>query len=638
MPILSPIGRRSWRVRLLTSGMYILLIGGAISMVYPFLLMLSGSTKSGTDAASARILPPFFRSETALYAKFVEGLFNESLDLLRYTYGGELTSFERVAPPPAPNPALAGAWLDFLAQHELPPHTFAVGFVRAPVSRGVQPHRLRAFKRQLAEEVRGDIRLLNRTLGTHFPDWSAFHILPSHYLVRRSRPGMEALDRAYEHFKEQVPPAERYYMSLDGFYRAGFLMAQYTRSIEAYNAAHGTRYGAWDEVHLDRTAPSGDAHASLQREDWLTFVRGVLNLLWVDVQPGAAASYRAFLAARYGDIADLNALYGSDYATFDEVPLVSPSKAWGPAAGDWDVFLQGWLDPVTGRNYRVDDQFLVVDGPDFRFQDFLRSRYGSIEEVNGALGTAYPGFAFVRPPQRDVHYLAFKEQTGALRREFALRNYISVVDYVLLHGRGLLNTVIYCALAVLAALIVNPLAAYALSRYRPPSAYKILLVLMLTMAFPPMVTQIPLFLMLREFHLLNTFWALVLPGLAHGYSIFLLKGFFDSLPRELYESAAMDGAGEFRIFWQITMSLSKPILAVVALNAFTVAYANFMMALLLCQDERMWTLMPWLYQLQQRSGPGVVFASLVLAAVPTFLVFAFCQNVIMRGIVVPVEK
>jgi ABC-type maltose transport system permease subunit len=72
----------------------------------------------------------------------------------------------------------------------------------------------------------------------------------------------------------------------------------------------------------------------------------------------------------------------------------------------------------------------------------------------------------------------------------------------------------------------------------------------------------------------------------------LLKGFFDSLPQELYESAALDGAGEIRIFWQITMRLSQPILAVIALNAFTAAYSNFMMALLICQDENMLTAFP----------------------------------------------
>ena len=76
----------------------------------------------------------------------------------------------------------------------------------------------------------------------------------------------------------------------------------------------------------------------------------------------------------------------------------------------------------------------------------------------------------------------------------------------------------------------------------------------------------------------------------------------------------------------------------IALSAFTHAYSNFMYALLICQKEKMWTLMVWLYELQQRSGQGVIFASLIIAAIPTFIVFIFCQNIIIRGIVVPVEK
>jgi multiple sugar transport system permease protein len=126
--------------------------------------------------------------------------------------------------------------------------------------------------------------------------------------------------------------------------------------------------------------------------------------------------------------------------------------------------------------------------------------------------------------------------------------------------------------------------------------------------------------------------------MANGYAIFLLKGFFDSLPRELYEAADIDGAGEWQKFWVITMNCSKPILAVIALGAFTGAYANFMYAFILCQDRDMWTLMVWLYQLQQFSSQGVVFASLLVAAIPTLVVFVLCQNVIIRGIVVPTEK
>jgi multiple sugar transport system permease protein len=144
--------------------------------------------------------------------------------------------------------------------------------------------------------------------------------------------------------------------------------------------------------------------------------------------------------------------------------------------------------------------------------------------------------------------------------------------------------------------------------------------------------------LLRDLNLLNTFWALVLPGAANGYAIFLLKGFFDSLPRELYESAQIDGASEWTMFWGITMSLSKPILAVIALGSFSSAYGAFMFALIVCQNEKMWTIMVYLYQLQLKFSQPVVFASLLVAAVPTLLVFIFCQNIIMRGIVVPVEK
>jgi len=200
------------------------------------------------------------------------------------------------------------------------------------------------------------------------------------------------------------------------------------------------------------------------------------------------------------------------------------------------------------------------------------------------------------------------------------------------------NTLVFCTLSIVAVLIVNPVAAYAMSRYNLPSAYKILLFLLATIAFPPMVTAIPNFLMLKELGLLNTFAALILPGMVNGYAIFLLKGFFDSLPRELYEAAQLDGAGEWTMFWGMTMHLSKPILAVITLDAFNAAYGAFVYAFIVCQDEKMWTLGVWLYELQQYAHQSVTFAALLVASIPTFLVFVFAQRLIMRGIVVPVEK
>ncbi|OPZ22586.1 MAG: Methionine--tRNA ligase [candidate division BRC1 bacterium ADurb.BinA364] len=222
-----------------------------------------------------------------------------------------------------------------------------------------------------------------------------------------------------------------------------------------------------------------------------------------------------------------------------------------------------------------------------------------------------------------------------------LHNYRRVLEFIALKGYALRNTIILVTLAILAALTVNPMAAYALSRYSMRQSHKILIFLLATMAFPHEVAMIPNFLMLRDLNLLNTFAALVLPGLANGFAIFLLKGFFDSLPRELYEAAQVDGASEFRTFLTITLPLTKPILAVIALNAFVQAYSSFMWAFVVCQKQSMWTLMVWLFQFQQSNAPTLphlVMASICVACVPTLIVFLFCQRIILRGIIIPTMK
>ena len=218
--------------------------------------------------------------------------------------------------------------------------------------------------------------------------------------------------------------------------------------------------------------------------------------------------------------------------------------------------------------------------------------------MNSAFGTHYESFDQAAPPVYTADWAYCSTNARALRWEFATRNYAVVIDYMLLHGRAVLNTVIFVAAVILLHLIVNPLCAYALSRYNLPYSYNVLLFLLATMAFPAEVAMIPNFLLLKHLHLLNTFWALILPGMANGYAIFLLKGFFDSLPKELYEAGIIDGASEAMMFRKITIPMSKPIFAVIALQAFTGAYGAFMYAMLVCQDSRMWTMMVWLYQLQ----------------------------------------
>ncbi len=414
-------------------------------------------------------------------------------------------------------------------------------------------------------------------------------------------------------------------------------------TLEALNTALGTDFNAWYTVFVQPPAylfPHALPGATPVAAEFDAFKLSAPDWCQVVLSPEGFFK-RLYLKPRYTkDIAAYNAAHGTQHASYAEVPLprALPEDADPLAQEEWRDFTETTLSPLWLKDG-------VLDTPETLFRDWVvakeRSEFrgqGSGENQSSGLNSDLCPLTSPPMPQFAHHAALFRAHKAEIRREFLLRNFRTVLDYMLFHGRGIMNTVIYCTLAVLLALLVNPLAAYALSRGRLSCGTQILFFLMLTMAFPHMVTQIPVFILLRELGLLNTFAALLLPGMASGYSIFLLKGFFDSLPRDLYESAQLDGAGEWTLFWQITMRLSTPILSVIALQAFTVAYANFMYALLICQDPKMWTLMVWLYQLQQRSGPGVVQASLLLAALPTLLVFLACQRVLLRGIVVPVEK
>ena len=205
-------------------------------------------------------------------------------------------------------------------------------------------------------------------------------------------------------------------------------------------------------------------------------------------------------------------------------------------------------------------------------------------------------------------------------------------------SRAFFNTGVLVLLFLALQLTVNPLAAYCLSRYRLPYADRIMVLLVGTMAFPAAVGMIPNFLLIKELHLMNTYWAIALPAAANGYFIFVLRGFFDSLPEELFEQAEMEGATKFWMFRRIALPLSKPVFALIGLNAFQAAYGSFMWALLVCQDKKMWTVMVNLQQLMVGAPLEITMAGLTLAAIPTLFVFVFCQRLIIRGIIIPSYK
>jgi len=629
MPIILNTEKRHLWTRVIIAGMYVALTFGGTTMVYPFLLMVSGATKSSVDAYDFDIVPRYWYDNDMLYRKYVEEKYNEHFGTYSANSDVEVFSFKDVASPPACRPALGADWSEFTSG-PTPTHFFLLGASMAKNNQNV-PENLRAFRTELGRQCGGDIRALRRDFGLDIPNWMSL-LLPYEALLDRNyqRVATPFMNEVYR-FKSVCKPQDRIYVSCDRRYGQYVeLIKKYNRSIETYNKLNGTAHRAFAELSLSARAPSSPGEG----EDWESFVREFLNPQFISVDQSARPGFARFLERKYGTIDKVDKMYGSaeagGYHGFDSVPF--PADRAHPSAALTDL-----LDFLKDRDLLRGDA-LSVDTPDIRWRAFVQSKYATAAIAGQAHGRAYADFATVRLPQTEDDYAYCVKNAGALRLHFLTRNFSMVFEYILLYGRGIRNTVIYCLLSILVALLVNPIAAYALSRYNLRGQYKILLFLIATMAFPSVVTMIPNFLLLKDLGLLNTFAALILPGMANGYAIFLLKGFFDSLPRELYEAADIDGATEWHKFWIVTMALSKPILAVIALNAFIAAYSNFMMAFIVCQDESMWTLMVWLFRLQAFAGQGVVFASLIVASVPTLIMFLFCQNLIIRGIVVPTEK
>ncbi|MDA3873363.1 MAG: carbohydrate ABC transporter permease [Kiritimatiellae bacterium] len=595
MGLISKTGRRSPKTRFLLAMIFLLLSVGAVTMTVHFLLMLSGSTRSGVDLHEFSLWPRFLQDDELLFQKYIEGLYNESPANLRAAWEIDVSDFARLERLPEVDSDKVTRWREFISDQEIADHERFAGFTYCPISRG-RPYTVRLFMKHVIERYPTGIQDMNTQLETSFPNWNAFNVLPPDSRTRHGLVADTPWWRTWHSFvAESAPFWTTGIHNLSGYYHE-----RVTTVLEGRTAPRQP---------LTTTPVPDSPH-------WELFVREVVHPGFVRMDSRYADLWRELLRARYGDLDAFRDLTGWMVDSWQGVPLPTTLTEAGPLEADWLAFLLGWQEVEQDRLHRIPLEGLRLDSPDLRWR-----------ELTGE-----------SPPFRELDEWRFESHRSEIRRLFLFQHYGTVWEILIKHGRGLWVTVVYCASAVALALIVNPLAAYALSRFRPRHSYAFLLYLLLTMAFPPMVTQIPLFLMLRDLHLLNTFWALLLPGMAHGYSIFLLKGFFDSLPRELYESASLDGAGELLMFRVITLSLSKPILAVIALGAFVNAYTAFMFALLICQDERMWTRMVWLNHLQHQYGPGVMNAAFVLAALPTLFVFLIAQRQILRGIVVPSEK
>jgi multiple sugar transport system permease protein len=206
-------------------------------------------------------------------------------------------------------------------------------------------------------------------------------------------------------------------------------------------------------------------------------------------------------------------------------------------------------------------------------------------------------------------------------------------------GRLLLNTLWYAGGALAFQLVFGIGAAYAFSKLRPVLGNVILGGMLATLMIPATVLVIPQYVTVIDmpifgWNLLNTPWAIWLPAVTNAFNIFLLKRFFDSIPNEMLQAAAIDGAGPYRILWSIILPVSRPILGVVAIFSVTATFKDFLWPLLVQPGANTKTLNVGIYAFSTGIGQNVVIAAAVIAAIPTIIFFLIFQKNIMSGLTV----
>ena len=212
-------------------------------------------------------------------------------------------------------------------------------------------------------------------------------------------------------------------------------------------------------------------------------------------------------------------------------------------------------------------------------------------------------------------------------------NYINAFDAAPF-GTYYLNSLFVSITVTIGQLITCSMAAFAFARMKFRGRDAIFYVFLGTMMIPYNVTMIPSFMVLYWLGWIDTYQALIVPGLASAFGTFLLRQFFLTIPRELEEAAYIDGAGKFQVLWKIIVPLSKPALATLAIFTFMGTFNDFIWALIVLSSDDMRTVQLGLAIFRDRylTQWDLLMASSVTAVLPILMVFFLAQKYFIKGI------
>ena len=214
-----------------------------------------------------------------------------------------------------------------------------------------------------------------------------------------------------------------------------------------------------------------------------------------------------------------------------------------------------------------------------------------------------------------------------------LANFVYVftqVDFL----RYLWNSFFVSAVVTVVALLFHSMAGYALARLRFPGRDAIFLAMFATFLISQPVIIVPLFILARTLHLLDSYAGLIIPSTFNAFGIFLLRQFYLAVPRELEEAALIDGAGYFRIWWSIIVPLSRPIFSALAILFFLANWNSFLWPLTIISNQDLWMVQVAIasFRQQYNGSWSYIMAASTVVALPTIVMFIIFQKRIIESI------
>lgn len=218
----------------------------------------------------------------------------------------------------------------------------------------------------------------------------------------------------------------------------------------------------------------------------------------------------------------------------------------------------------------------------------LRAAFGYLTLIIIAISMLYPFFAMVNLSFVENSEI-FSQAGKIFHSPLTFKNYLNVFEEIPL-STYFMNSLIVAVITTFGQVIIASMAGYAFARLKFKYRDLLFLIILVTMLVPPQVNIIPLFFLMRELHLIDTYQALILPGLFGGFGVFMMRQYFLSLPKDLEESAVIDGCNFFETFFKIALPLALPAVATLAIFTFVSSWNSFMWPLIVTNSEGMRTL------------------------------------------------